>query len=569
MARIPGMTGPALKIRATRATRCDAGRVATSGDHARRTLDLLRNQIETGRLDTAAGTAARLLFIAPDPRVRAEVESALGVMLQRVGRVVEARDHFLFAASLADGNGLRASYLAQASEVQFLAGDLPAARTTANEALVLGERSGNAAAVCEALGNLAFVAQAEGDPGRALDLARRSHRLGAVSPQAVAAGSWERSDRRDPRSGGLRPLPVLPLAAALVDLDRLVDADRLLSEALAQPVPGGVAAHRPWLLGLRGIVRLLAGDWDRALMDAQANLVEAEVSGALAARPWGWGVASIVEAMRGDASGATARLDSAGANRLGAFGRYGEEWLLVGRATAAPELSTYRRALTEAWYRTRSHRWMVIWRPLAPALVRAAIADGDLELARAVTLEAAEGARRAEGVASAEAAALQCAGLLAGDIATLLQAVETYRSCGRPFALGQACMDAARAWIALGRPADGVVLLREATDIFHGLRAREPLIAAGLLLARHAHATPPPVVRADPLARLTRAERAVAIRAGQGLTNPQIAAELFLSARTVQAHLSSTYAKLTIGSRVQLAGLVAVGVDDTRNETRI
>jgi DNA-binding CsgD family transcriptional regulator len=536
--------------------------VATPGDHARRTLDLLRNQIETGRLDAAAGTAARLLFIAPDPLVRAEVESALGVMLQRVGRVVESRDHFLFAASLTDNPGLRASYLAQASEVQFLAGDLTGSRTTANEALELGERSGNAAAVCEALANLAMAAQSEGYPQLAVDLARRSHRLGAVAPRSGG-----------PRAVGLRPLPVLPLAAAMVDLDMLVDADRLLSEELARPQVDGTAAHRPWLLGLRGIVRLLAGDWDRALMDARANLAEAETSGALAARPWGWGVAAIVESLRGNASVATALLDGAGDNRLGAFGRYGEEWLLVGRATAAQELSTYRRTLTEAWYRTRSHRWMVMWRPLAPALVRAAMAGSDLELAREVSFEAAEGARRASGVGSAEAAAQQCAGLLSGDIGPLLRAVELYRTCGRPFALGQACLDAARAWIVLGRTAEAVVLLREATDIFHGLRAREPLIAAGLLLARHTGAMPSPVARADPLARLTRAERAVAIRAGKGLTNPQIAAELFLSARTVQAHLSSTYAKLTITSRVQLAGLVAGlvagGADDARNETRI
>ncbi|WP_147384772.1 response regulator transcription factor [Nocardioides cavernaquae] len=531
--------------------------MATPGDQARRTLDLLRNQIETGRLDAAAGTAARLLFIAPDPLVRAEVESALGVMLQRVGRVVESRDHFLFAASLTDNPGLRASYLAQASEVQFLGGDLTATRTTANQALELGERSGNAAAVCESLANLALVAQSEGYPGLAVDLARRSSRLGSIAPHS------------GPRSGWLRPLPVLPLAAAMVDLDLLADADRLLSEALASPAVAETAAHRPWLLGLRGIVRLLAGDWDRALMDAHSNLAEADRSGSLAARPWGWGVAAIVESLRGNASGATTLLDAAGANRLGAFGRYGEEWLLVGRATAAQQLPAYRQTLTEAWYRTRSHRWMVIWRPLAPALVRAAVAGGDLELAREVSLEAAEGARRAGGVASADASALQCAGLLSGDIDTLLSAVERYRSCGRPFALGQACLDAARGWIARGRPADAVVLLREATDIFHGLRAREPLIAAGLLLARHTGATTLPVVRVDPLAPLTRAERAVAIRAGQGLTNPQIAAELFLSARTVQAHLSSTYAKLTISSRVQLAGLVAAGVADTRNETRI
>jgi DNA-binding NarL/FixJ family response regulator len=41
--------------------------------------------------------------------------------------------------------------------------------------------------------------------------------------------------------------------------------------------------------------------------------------------------------------------------------------------------------------------------------------------------------------------------------------------------------------------------------------------------------------------------------AAQGLTNVQIARALFLSAKTVDHHLSRTYAKLGIGSRRELA----------------
>ena len=52
---------------------------------------------------------------------------------------------------------------------------------------------------------------------------------------------------------------------------------------------------------------------------------------------------------------------------------------------------------------------------------------------------------------------------------------------------------------------------------------------------------------------LTDAERQVAEQAAAGLTNRQIAAVLFLSEKTVEMHLSNTYRKLGIRSRVQLA----------------
>jgi DNA-binding CsgD family transcriptional regulator len=51
---------------------------------------------------------------------------------------------------------------------------------------------------------------------------------------------------------------------------------------------------------------------------------------------------------------------------------------------------------------------------------------------------------------------------------------------------------------------------------------------------------------------LTPTERDVARLVCEGLANKEIAARLFVSPRTVQAHLSHIYAKLGIASRVQL-----------------
>ena len=63
----------------------------------------------------------------------------------------------------------------------------------------------------------------------------------------------------------------------------------------------------------------------------------------------------------------------------------------------------------------------------------------------------------------------------------------------------------------------------------------------------------------SPLDLLTTAERQVADRVADGLTSRQIAEQLFVSPRTVDAHLSHIYRKLGISTRARLAALVVDG----------
>ena len=56
---------------------------------------------------------------------------------------------------------------------------------------------------------------------------------------------------------------------------------------------------------------------------------------------------------------------------------------------------------------------------------------------------------------------------------------------------------------------------------------------------------------------LTATERTLASIVGQGLTNKQAAARLFVSRHTVDSHLRHIFRKLGINSRVELAALVA------------
>ncbi len=60
----------------------------------------------------------------------------------------------------------------------------------------------------------------------------------------------------------------------------------------------------------------------------------------------------------------------------------------------------------------------------------------------------------------------------------------------------------------------------------------------------------------EQLALLTERERDVAAAIGRGLSNAEIAAELFLSVPTVKAHVSRVFDKLGVTNRVQIAIVV-------------
>lgn len=66
-----------------------------------------------------------------------------------------------------------------------------------------------------------------------------------------------------------------------------------------------------------------------------------------------------------------------------------------------------------------------------------------------------------------------------------------------------------------------------------------------------------PVTGARGWDSLTEAELRVIGLVTEGLTNPQIAGRLFVSAQTVKTHMKNVFRKLGVSSRAELAALAA------------
>jgi DNA-binding CsgD family transcriptional regulator len=101
-----------------------------------------------------------------------------------------------------------------------------------------------------------------------------------------------------------------------------------------------------------------------------------------------------------------------------------------------------------------------------------------------------------------------------------------------------------------GRRLDAREQLRSAHEMFAAMgiegfaeRARRELLATGETVRKRT-----PETRDE----LTAQESQIARLAGEGRTNPEIGAELFISPRTVEWHLRKVFAKLDIGSRKEL-----------------
>ena len=155
------------------------------------------------------------------------------------------------------------------------------------------------------------------------------------------------------------------------------------------------------------------------------------------------------------------------------------------------------------------------------------------------------------------AACAHVRGLLDQDPAAL-----EWAALKHPTPLGRAWAteDAGLAWAQQGDRTAAVARFEEAHALYEQLgatdgtaRVRARLRAAGIRV-RHWRRSDRPAFGWE---SLTDTERHVVELVAQGLSNRQVASQMFLSAHTVAFHLRRIFCKLDVTSRVQLAGVVA------------
>ena len=215
-------------------------------------------------------------------------------------------------------------------------------------------------------------------------------------------------------------------------------------------------------------------------------------------------------------------------------------------------LARYQEAAWSARQATSNtfEYWVTVW--ALPELVEAAMHVGDAELARDALKRLAETTQPActdfaLGI-EARSRALLSDGTAAHDL---------YREAIERFSRTRLRPELARAhllygeWLRReGRRVDAREQLRTAHHLFDAIgmeafaeRARRELLATGEKARKRS-----PGTRGE----LTPQEEQIARLARDGLSNPEIGAQLFVSARTVEWHLRNVFTKLGITTRRQL-----------------
>jgi ATP/maltotriose-dependent transcriptional regulator MalT len=351
-------------------------------------------------------------------------------------------------------------------------------------------------------------------------------------------------------AGYLTVAAILPLA--LADLDEATEMwDAVRAEAHRSGFVFTLLAAQLW----GGYTQYLRGELAEAESELEAALASVALWGVPTQQPWATAVLAELFVDRGAVVEARALLDRTIDARPGS-----DPAILLDRAQMRVLLAEGRADEALAYADTfqghagwRRHPRYVPWRSLkAQALDRLGRRDAAVDLA-AEELAIA----RAWGSPGTVGRSLRVLGTIERE-----DGLDHLREACALLEHAPARLEGAKALAALGealrrtrRPTDAREPLRHALELAEICgatalveRTRTELYAAGVRPRR---------TSLHGVGSLTASERRVADLAANGLSNIDIAQTLYVTPKTVEVHLSSTYRKLGIGSRRKLPEALA------------
>ena len=491
----------------------------------------------TGDMATAEQVADRALEHAAEPDLLVDLQWTLAQCRMQAGRSAESLATLdLALASPGISARHRARLLVLTARTHDIVGEAAKAGEVAASALAAAEEAGDTWAVGWALHVLTLVAAIQGRMDDALPMFDR----------ALAV------TQADPTLTDLRLLLQINKAVELGNFDRYEEA--LTAAGQARDLADRVGSARRLAQAHSALGQLLfeTGNWDDALTEVgilDENLRAPEVACI------NHGIAAVISFHRGETDVARRHLAQA-VPHAELIGNRVIGSLVLARSLDREQdgvLPEALAALTDA-VNGNTEQLEEIEDLLADG-VRLGTQTGDLVTAQALAGHAAALAAGSD-VPHRQGDALYCRGLLDQDPPGLLAAAERYEHAGRPLLRAKALEAAAGYFVETDDRGQARAAFTQAVDVYTSLAAAADV--ARLQAAFRAHG-----IRRGPHAKhrqarsgwdsLTATEIKIAGYVEEGLSNPEIAAKLLLSRRTVATHVSHILKKLDVNSRTDIA----------------
>jgi len=533
------------RAEAARAFERSAELGAEGPERARRLREAAVDAWLVGRADRAFELLDAALEHGGEGRVRAEIQHRRGVIEMWQGSPSSAHRLLVTeAAKVQELDPARAArMLTDAAWAGFMAAEITTGLGTAERAYELGATTGG---IAETLAKAAL--------GIGLVLSGDAKKAEPLFTDYLSLLESIESSRR---LGLYQPLR--PDGQLLTWFDQFDRAREVLMRTIDSARAGSALGALPYALAVLSDLDFRAGSWAAAYAGASEAVRIADETHQVTTLAFSLSCLARVEAGRGREdecrvhSERALEIASPGISAVVALTRSGLGFLELGLGRLEEALGWLEPlALRTAEYGLREPG--VVRSP--PDLIETYVRLGRHDDAELALEDFDTVARKTERV-SALAAAARCRGLLAAEDrfdAEFEKALDFHGAVQMPF-------ERARTELCLGerlrrarRRADARAPLRSALETFERLgaapwseRARSELAASGETARRR-----------DPYAaeELTPQEFQVALLVARGATNREAGASLFLSPKTIEAHLGRVYRKLNVRSRTELAHLL-------------